>query len=587
MMEEEVDTRQEVARKYRAALAKIKAEGRTHELRDVLDAKSLKALKAEKEGVLDLTLKVRSLKMAGRDVRRGNINVVRLLSDVLRTTLGPRGMDKLVKDSFGFVTLSNDGKTLLEEMHPQHPMGDIVYRLAKAQDANVGDGTTTVIILLGELLKAAEKLLTQKVHPTTIIDGYKRAMDETLRTYEDLARRVDPEDDALLQRVIATSISGRITDREAEKISGLILEAGKAVMEADGDGYSLDEKDIYLEVKKGGSIGESKVFPGVAIFRKVDHPNMPSRIDDARIAVLEFPLEMVHGDTMGKVVVQRAGDIERFLGEERALMDEYVQLLLDAGANVVISKRGISEYVVQRLVRKGVIAISNTLKFDVERLARATGAMVLYAISDLNEGYLGRAEVVEEKEVWKGLKMTFFDGCKNGKLVTILIRGGTDRTVDEVERTVKDGVSVLKKVLREGLMIPGGGAPEAEAAMRLRRLARGIEGRTQLAVEAFADALEVVPKTLAENAGKNPLDAILELRKHHHEGKKTYGIDGISGEAKEMFSEGIVDTLGVRTHALKLACENATSLLRIDDIIQVKKIAKVASGDKKDSMVEL
>jgi len=573
------EVRREVQQKYRAAMEKIRTEGRTHELIDALDATSLKRLKAEKGGVLDLTLRVRSLKAAGKDARRGNIHIVRLLSDVLRTTLGPFGMDKLIKDGFGFVTLSNDGRTLIQEMNPRHPMGRLVLDVAKTQDASMGDGTTTSVVLLGELLKRAEKLLLDGVHPLIIIEGYKAAYQETLRIYKGLSRRVDSWDEAFLRNVAATSLSGRITEREVKRISGLILEAAEAVKERRGRRYALDERNIFLEVKKGGTIGDSRVFPGVAIFKKVDHPNMPERIVKARIAILEFPLEVVKGDTLGGVVIEKSQDIQRFMEEEKRVVDTWIDLLLAARANVIISKRGMSPYAIERLARGGVMAIPHALKFDIERLAKATGAMVLYAITDVNEAYLGGAGLVEERIVWKNLRMVFFDRCRNGKLVTLFVRAGTDRTVDEVERTIVDAIHAVKRILQEGRLLPGGGAPEAEAALRVRSKARKVGKKSQLAMEAFADALEVIPKTLSENAGVDPIDTLLSLRKVHHEGGKTVGIDGRTGEEEEMFALGIVDPLAVRAHALKMAYENAVSLLRIDDIIEVDRIAKVASRE--------
>jgi chaperonin GroEL (HSP60 family) len=573
------EVRREVHQKYRAAMEKIRAEGRTHELIDALDATSLKRLKAEKGDVLDLTLRVRSLKAAGKDARRGNIHIIRLLSDVLRTTLGPLGMDKLIQDGFGFVTLSNDGKTLIQEMNPRHPMGRLVLDVAKTQDGDMGDGTTTSVVLLGELLTRAEKLLLDGVHPLTIIEGYKAAYRETLRIYRELSRRVDSWDEAFLRNVATTSLSGRITEREVKRISSLVLEAAEAVKERRGRRYALDEKNIFIEVKKGGTIGDSRVFPGVAIFKKVDHPNMPERIRNARIAILEFPLEVVRGDTLGDVVIEKSRDIRRFMEAERGVIDRWIDLLLAAGANVVISKRGIGPYAIDRLAKEGVLAIPHTLKFDIERLAKATGAMVLYAITDVNEAYLGRAGLVEERIVWKNLRMVFFDRCRNGKLVTLFVRAGTDRTVDEVERTVVDAIHAVKRVLEEGRLLPGGGAPEAEAALRIRSKARKTGKKSQLAMEAFADALEVIPKTLAENAGADPIDALLALRKAHYEGGETIGIHGRTGKGEEMFSLGIVDPLAVRDHALKMAYENAVSLLRIDDIIEVDRIAKVASGE--------
>ncbi len=519
-----------------------------------------------------LVLKEGATRTTGRDARRANIFAAKVIAETLATSLGPRGMDKLLVDSFGNATITGDGATILKEMEVQHPAAKMLVEVAKAQDDEVGDGTTTVVVLAGKLLEAAEELLDGEIHPTIITEGYEKAMIEAVKHIDSIAENVDPTDPEVLAKIAKTALSSKVVAEFKEHLAKLIVEAALQVMEKKDGKYDLDLDNIKIEKKRGESLEESILVKGIVLDKEVVHPAMPKRVENAKIALIDAPLEVEKPEWTAKINVTDPEQLKLFLDQEAELLRKKVEKIRESGANVVFCQKGIDDLAQYYLAKAGILAVRRVKKSDMEKLARATGARIVTRVEDLTPDALGTAELVEERKV-ADEKMVFVEGCPNPKAVSILVRGGLERAVDEAERSLRDALYAVADVLRYPYILPGGGAIEVEIAKELRKYATVVGGREQLAVEAFANAVESIPRTLAENAGLDPIDIMADLRAAHEDPSKwSYGVDVIEGKVADMLALGVFEPALVKDHAIKVATEAAAMILRIDDIIAASRL---------------
>ncbi|MEB3816852.1 MAG: TCP-1/cpn60 chaperonin family protein [Desulfurococcales archaeon] len=524
-------------------------------------------------GVPVIILKEGTQRTYGREALRNNILAAKVLAELLKSSLGPRGLDKMLVDSFGDVTVTNDGATIVKEMEVQHPAAKLLVEVAKAQDAEVGDGTTSVVVLAGTMLEKAEKLLDENIHPSTIIDGFVKAQEKALELLDQIAEPVNVEDESTLRRIAETTIASKYIGHgpEKEKIVDMVIQAIKIIAEKKPDGtYDIDLDNVKIEKKKGGSLLDSQLIRGVVIDKEVVHPGMPRRVEKAKIAVLDAPLEIQKPDITTKVRVTDVEQLDRFLEEETRLLKEMVEKIAATGANVVITQKGIDEVAQHYLAKHGILAVRRVKRSDIEKIAKATGARIVTNIDDLKPEDLGYAELVEERKVGED-KMVFIEGAKNPRSVTILIRGGFERLVDEAERALRDALNSVADAVVDGKIVAGGGAIEAEVAKGLTEYAKSLAGKERLAVEAYVRAIESIPQTLAYNAGHDPIEVLMKLRRAHAEGKKWHGIDIETGEIVDMWERGIIEPARVKINALKAGTEVSTLILRIDDVIAAKR----------------
>ncbi len=506
----------------------------------------------------------------GKDAQRSNISAARIVSEVIRTTLGPRGMDKMLVDSLGDVTVTSDGATVLDEVDVQHPAAKMLVEVAKTQDDEVGDGTTTAVVLAGELLKQAEGLLDQGVHPTVITAGYRKAADFAVKTLNEVAVPVELDDTEKLEKIAVTAMHGKGLGSGTEHFAKIAVEAVMQVMEKRGDSYTADIDNIQLVKKEGKSLLDTSLVRGVIIDKEVVHPGMPKRISNAKIALLDTPMEIEKTEFSAEIKISNPQQMQAFLDEENNLMKEMADKIRESGANVVLCQKGIDEVAQSFLARHGILAARRIKKSDIEKLARATGAKIVTNLDDLRKSDLGQAGLVEEQKIGDD-KMIFIADAKDPKAVSILIRAGLERLVDEAERALKDALYVLIDVVRKNKIVAGGGAVETELAKRLRDYATKIGGREQLAVEAFADAFESIPRTLADNAGLQPIDIMVALRSAHETRGLWSGVNVNTGKIVDMMEEGVLEPLKVKEHAIRSASEVASMILRIDDVIAAAK----------------
>jgi len=523
-------------------------------------------------GVPVLILKEGTTRTFGREAIRQNIMIAKAISETIKTTLGPKGMDKMLIDSLGDITISNDGATILDEIDVQHPIAKLLVEISKAQDDEVGDGTTTTVVLAGELLKEAERLLLKNIHPTVIVSGYKKALEKAKEVLKSIAIKVDRDDDESLKKVAMTAMHGKAVAGVREYLAEIAVKAVKQITEKRGDRIVADTGYIQMTKKQGGSMFDTQLVYGVIIDKEVVHPGMPKRIENAKIALLDTPLEIEKTEIDAEIRIHDPSQMQAFIEEEERLLRDMVMKIKKAGANVVFCQKGIDDIAQHYLAKEGILAVRRVKKSDMEKLARATGARIVTKVEDLTEKDLGYAKLVEERKIAEE-RMVFVEGCKDPKAVSILIRGGLEKVVDEVERSLNDALRVVADVIEEPCILPGGGAPEAEIAKVLRDYAAKVGGREQLAIEAFANAVEVIPKTLAENSGLDAIETLMKLRKKHKEkdGWK-YGINVFTGEIEDMLKLGVVEPLVVKTQALKSATEASAMILRIDDIIAASKL---------------
>ena len=529
-------------------------------------------------GIPVLILKEGSTRSRGKEAQHNNIMAARIIAEAVRTSLGPRGMDKMLVDSLGDITITSDGKTILDEIEVEHPAAKMMVEIAKAQDKEVGDGTTTAVVVAGELLTKAEELLNKNVHPTVIIDGYRKAADKAIETLEKIAIPIDPTDKEFLKKAAMTSMASKLVSENREYLANIAVEAVLHVAQKVGEQYKVDLDDILIQKKTGESVADTTLIKGIVLDKEVVHPGMPRRVENAKIALLNCPLEIEKTEFDAKINIETPEQMEAFLREEENMLREMVKKIKNAGANVLICQKGIDDMAQHFLARAGILAVRRAKKSDMEKLAKATGGRIITNLEDLTEKDLGYAELVEERKIGED-KMVFIEGCKNPRAVAILIRGGAERIVDEAERSLHDALCVVRDVVQEPKILAGGGAPEIEVAKALRDYAQSLPGREQLAAQSFAESIEVVPTALAENAGLDPIDIISELRARHEKGETWAGIDVFEGKIKDMRELDVYEPLAVKKQVIKSATEAATMILKIDDVIAAGKM-KTPKGEE-------
>ncbi|NJE00466.1 thermosome subunit beta [Thermococcus sp. JdF3] len=514
----------------------------------------------------------------GRDAQRLNILAARIIAETVRTTLGPKGMDKMLVDSLGDIVITNDGATILDEMDIQHPAAKMMVEVAKTQDKEAGDGTTTAVVIAGELLRKAEELLDQNIHPSIIIKGYALAAEKAQEILDNMAREIDVEDAETLKKAAVTSITGKAAEEEREYLAEIAVDAVRQVAEKVDGTYKVDLDNIKFEKKEGGSVRDTRLIRGVVIDKEVVHPGMPKRVENARIALINEALEVKETETDAEIRITSPEQLQAFLEQEERMLREMVEKIREVGANVVFVQKGIDDLAQHYLAKYGILAVRRVKKSDMEKLAKATGAKIVTNVRDLTAEDLGEAELVEQRKV-AGENMIFVEGCKNPKAVTILIRGGTEHVVDEVERALEDAVKVVKDIVEDGKIVAAGGAPEIELAIRLDEFAKEVGGKEQLAIENFAEALKVIPRTLAENAGLDPIEILVKVIAAHKEKGPTVGVDVFEGEPADMMEKGVIAPVRVTKQAIKSASEAAIMILRIDDVIAASKLEKDKGGE--------
>jgi len=518
-----------------------------------------------------LILKEGSTRSRGRDAQHANITAARIIAEAVRSSLGPKGMDKMLVDSLGDVTITSDGRTILDEIDVEHPAAKMMVEVAKTQDDEVGDGTTTSVIVAGELLGKAEELINKNVHPTIIIDGYRKAAEKALEILEEIAIPVDPTDKEFLKKVAMTSMASKLVSENREQLAEIAVDAILHVARKVGDAYRVDLDDIMVEKKPGESVTETRLIEGIVLDKEVVHAGMPKRIEKAKIALLNCPLEVEKTEFDAKIHIETPEQMEAFLREEENMLRNMVEKIKKAGANVVICQKGIDDMAQHFLARSGILAVRRAKKSDMEKLSKATGGRIVTNLDDLSPNDLGYAELVEERKIGDD-KMVFIEGCKNPRSVAILIRGGTERIVDEAERSVHDALCVVRDVVQEPKILAGGGAPEMEIARALRDYAESLPGREQLAVQSFAEAIETIPITLGENAGLDPIDILSDLRARHDKGERWAGVNVFEGKVDDMGKLDVYEPLAVKKQVIKSATEAATMILKIDDVIAAGKM---------------
>ncbi|MDO9550051.1 MAG: thermosome subunit alpha [Methanoregula sp.] len=498
-----------------------------------------------------------------KEARNNNFAAARAVASAVQSTLGPRGMDKMLIDGMGDITVTNDGVTILKELDIDHPAAKMMVEIAKTQDAEVGDGTTTAVVLAGELLKNAEVLLNQSVHPTSIAEGYRMAATKSLELLDKYAITVKPTDTAMLKKIAETALTGKNSEVAKEHLCDIIVKAITFVTDADG---TADLGHINVEKKVGGSVDDSALIEGMVISKERGHPNMPKSVKDAKILLLNAALEFKKTEVNAKINISTPGQAQAFLEGEEQMVHAMVDKVIKSKANVVFCQKGIDDVALHYLTKAGILAVRRLKKSDIDNLARATGATLLSSVDAITAKDLGSAGLVEEKSISND-DMIYVSKCKNPKSVSIIVRGGTEHVVDELERAIHDALMVVSVVVTAKKIVPGGGAPETELSLRLREYAASVGGRSQLAIEAFASSMEIIPRVLAENSGLDPIDMLVNLRAAHESGKKTFGLDVKAGKPADMLKAGVVEPLRVKTQAISSAAEAAVMIIRIDDIL--------------------
>jgi len=517
-----------------------------------------------------LILKEGSTQTKGRDAQTNNIFAAKLIAEIVKTSLGPRGMDKMLVDGMGDVTITNDGATILKEIDVQHPAAKMLVEISKTTDNEVGDGTTSAVVLAGALLENAEELIKKDVHPTIIVDGYSKAEEKALEILKEIAVKVDPEDRKTLERIAETSMQTKLVSDIGKELATVVVDGMLLVVEKNADGtFKVDIDNIKVEKKAGGSSSDTRLIKGIILDKEVVHPGMPKRIENAKIALILSPLEIEKTEFSAEIRINTPKQMQGFLDEENTMLQSMVEKIESSGANVLICQKGIDDIAQSLLAKKGILTVRRAKESDMTRLAKATGARTVTNLDDLSVKDLGFAKLVEERKVETD-KWVFIEGCKNPKAVTILVRGGSQRVVDEAERSLHDAIMVVKDVLEEPAIVAGGGAPEAEVSSRLRDYATKLPGREQLAVLKYADALESIPLTLAENAGMETIDVQVELRAKHSQGKTWFGVNARTGKVGDMMDE-VIEPLAVKEEIIRAATEASSMILRVDDVLSSGK----------------
>ncbi len=506
----------------------------------------------------------------GKEAQRNNIAAAKLIAEIVKTSLGPRGMDKMLVDSLGDVTITNDGATILKEIDVQHPAAKMLVEVAKTTDNEVGDGTTSAVVFAGALLEKAEELLDKDVHPTVIVDGYSKAARKATEALEAVAQKVPPEDREWLVKVAKTSMQTKLVSREAAELAELVVDATLAVAEKADKGHKIDIDNVKVEKKPGGSLKDTKLIQGIVLDKEVVHSGMPKRAERAKIALVSAPFEIEKTEFDAKLNINEPSMMKKFLDEETKILKSMADKMSELGATVVICQKGIDDIAQHYLAKAGVLAVRRAKESDMTKLAKATGGRIVNNFEDLSAADLGYAALVEERKIEED-RWVFIEGCKNPKAVTILLRGGTQRIVDEAERSLHDALMVTKDVIERPAVVAGGGAAEAEAAYQVMKWAEKLSGREQLAAQKFAEALESVPIALALNAGMDPIDAQVDFRAKHAEGGTWFGVEAADGKVKDMFQRQVFEPLAVKVQIIKSATEAASMILRIDDVIAAGK----------------
>jgi thermosome len=511
-----------------------------------------------------------ALRTTGRDAQRNNIAAAKAVAETVRSTLGPRGMDKMLVDDMGDIVITNDGATIVEEMNVEHPAAKMVVEVAKTQDEEVGDGTTTAVVLTGELLSNAEKLLDQGIHPSIIVRGYRMASEKADEILKTIGKDITLKDEKLLQQIAQTAMTGKGSEAAKDKLSNLAVMAIKQVSETVDGKIKVDLDNVKVEKKEGGSISDSELIQGLIIDKERCSGNMPKMVKNAKIALIDAAIEVKSTETEAKIQITDPSQMQAFLTQEENMIKDMVDRIVKSGATVVFTQKGIDDLAQHYLAKAGIFAARRVKKSDMEKLAKATGATVQTNLKDLSAKDLGFAGEVEEMKIAKN-EMTFVRGCKNPKAVSILIRGGTEHVVDEVERAMTDALGGVAAALEVGKVVAGGGAAEIELARQIRKYSGSVGGREQLAIDAFADSVEIIPRTLAESAGMDAIDTLVKLRSEHDKGKDTLGVMVLECTTGDMLKAGIIEPLKIKTQAVKSASEAAQLILRIDDVIASRK----------------
>ena len=515
-----------------------------------------------------LVLKESALQQKGRDAQKNNIAAAKLVADLVKTSLGPRGLDKMLVDSLGDVTITNDGATILKEIDAQHPAAKMMVEISKTIDTEVGDGTTSSVVFAGALLEKAEKLLEKDVHSTVIVDGYQAASEKSLELLADFAKSIKPDDEESLIKIAKTSMQSKLISEDSEPMSKLVVGAILKIAEKNGDAYSVDLDNLKVEKKSGASIQDTALIKGIVLDKEIVHSGMPTKIQKAKIALVNAALEVEKTEMSAEIRISDPTQMQMFLEEENRMLKEMVTKLHNAGTNVLICQKGIDDISQHYLAKHGILAVRRVKESDMTKLAKATGGRITTNLDDITEKDLGHADLVQQKKIETD-KWVFIEGCKNPHSVTILIRGGSQRVVDEVDRSIHDSLMVVKDVIETPSIVTGGGSAEAYLAGQLNEYADSCDGREQLAVKQYAEALESIPLTIAENAGMDPIDTIISLRAKQNSGKKGSGINAREGKIGDMNSLNILEPLVVKEQIIKSATETACMILRIDDVIAI------------------
>lgn len=511
----------------------------------------------------------------GKNAQRNNISAAKLVAETVRTTLGPKGMDKMIVDSLGEITVTNDGVTILDEMQIEHPAAKMIVEIAKTQEDEVGDGTTTAVVLAGELLSKAEGLLEQNIHPTIIARGYRLASKKAQEILASLGEKITEKDTDLLKKIAMTAMTGKGAEFSKELLADLTVKAVKSIIETENEDTYFDSEAIKIEKKVGGKVEDTEIIQGVVVDKERVHSGMPRIVKNAKIALIDSALEVKSTEADAKIQITDPAKMQAFLDMEERSLKNMAETIFSAGANVVFCQKGVDDMVQHFLAKKGIYAARRVKKSDMDNLAKATGAKIITSIKELSHEDLGRAGLVEEIKFKNDEAMTFVRECKNPKSVTILIHGGTSHVVDEIKRAIDDAVGDVLAALKNNLVVAGAGSIEVEVAKELRKYSDSLSGREQLAVKAVADAMEVIPKTLAENAGLDPIDVMTNLKAAHDKKQKWAGIDVSTGKVMDAWKRGIIEPLKIKTQAISSASEVAIMILRIDDVI-----AGSSSGSK-------
>ena len=515
-----------------------------------------------------LVLKESALQQKGKDAQQNNIAAAKLVADLVKSSLGPRGLDKMLVDSLGDVTITNDGATILKEIDVQHPAAKMIVEISKTVDNEVGDGTTSSVVFGGTLLARAEDLLKKDVHSSVIIEGFQVAAEKTLEIYSELSKKIKPDDRESLLKIATTSMQSKLISEDSDILSKIVVDAILSIVTKKGEDFAVDLENIKVEKKSGGSIQDTQIIKGIVLDKEIVHSGMPTKIEKAKIALINSALEIEKTEMSSEIRITDPTQMQMFLEEENRMLKTMVDKLHDIGTNVLICQKGIDDIAQHYLAKHGIMAVRRVKESDMIKLSKATGGRVIGSLDDLTEKDLGSADLAQQKKV-ESDKWVFIEGCKHPQSVTMLIRGGSQRVIDEVDRSIHDSLMVVKDVIEKPEIVAGGGAPESYAASQLKDWADNFDGREQLAIKKYAEALEIIPLTIAENAGMDPIDTMANLRAKQNQGRKWTGIDARNTKIADMLAIDVVEPIAVKEQIIKSATEAACMILRIDDVIAI------------------